>query len=154
MSGTTAPIISQKPFAAIFIALALTVLAIGASRLSGYQPPASMPAEPSDATRVLKFEDAPQGTVIVSDAETGELITSFGRGEGSFVRATLRALVHDRQHKGISTEGHFRLERHAGPQLFLIDEASGKTLSLNAFGPDNTAAFAAFMSTQKKGEGQ
>ena len=154
MTDTAAPIISQKPFAAIFIALALTVVAIGASRLSGYQPPASLPTLAPDEVRLLKFDDAPQGNVIVSDAKTGETIKTFGRGEGSFVRATLRALVHDRIRKGVSAEGNFRLERHAGPQFFLIDEASGKTISLNAFGPDNTTAFAAFMSTSKRGEGQ
>jgi putative photosynthetic complex assembly protein len=154
MSDTTAPIISQKPFATIMFALCLTFLAIGASRLSGYQPPSSLPAQASDETRLLQFEDAPQGSVLVRDALTGETIATFGRGEGSFVRATLRALVHDRIRKGITNEGHFRLERHAGPQFFLIDEASGKTLSLNAYGPDNTAAFAAFMFNPKKGEGQ
>ena len=61
--------------------------------------------------------------------------------------------MNDRRHKGIPLEGDFRLERHNGNQLFLIDEATGKTLSLNAYGPANTAAFAAFMSNQKKGEG-
>lgn len=154
MSDTAAaPIISQKPFAAIFVALALTVVAIGSARLSGYQPPSVLPAQTPDVARVLQFEDAPQGTVIVRDVKTGEQIASFGRGEGSFVRATLRALVNDRRHKGIPLEGDFRLERHNGNQLYLIDEATGKTLSLNAYGPANTAAFAAFMSNQKKGEG-
>lgn len=154
MAHSTATIISEKPFAAIFIALGLTVLAIGASQLSGYQPPPILPAVASEETRWLEFEDASQGTVIVRDAKSGETIATFGRGEGSFVRATLRALIHDRIRKGVSKQGDFRLERHAGPQWFLIDEASGKTLSMNAFGPDNTAAFAAFMINQKKGEGQ
>lgn len=154
MTDTTATVISQKPFVAIFIALALTVLAIGASQLSGYQPPPTLPAAAAEETRLLRFEDAQQGVVIVRDANSGETIATFGRGEGSFVRATLRALVHDRIRKAVTNEGDFRLERHAGPQWFLIDEASGKTLSLNAFGPDNTAAFAVFMSNQKKGEGQ
>ncbi len=153
MSDTTVTMISTKPFAAIFVGLALTVGVIGAARLSGYQAPSSLPQQVADETRVLKFEDAPQGTVNVRDAKTGEMIATFGRGEGSFVRATLRALVNDRRHKGIPLEGDFRLERHAGPQLFLIDEATGKTISLNAFGPSNTAAFAAFMSNTNKGEG-
>jgi putative photosynthetic complex assembly protein len=155
VSATTAPvIISQKPFAAILVALALTVIAIGAARLSGFESPPARLSKIPDASRLLQFEDAPQGTVVVRDAKTGEQITSFGRGEGSFVRATLRALVNNRRHKGIPLEGDFRLERHDGIQLFLIDEATGKTISLNAYGPANTAAFAAFMSTQKEGEGQ
>jgi putative photosynthetic complex assembly protein len=151
MPDTTAPMISSKPFAAIFVGLALTVVVIGAARLSGYQAPSSLPQQVADQTRLLQFEDAPQGTVTVRDAMTGEQIASFGRGEGSFVRATLRALVHDRQHKNASLEKNFRLELH-GAQLFLIDEATEKTISLNAFGPSNTAAFAAFISTTQKGE--
>lgn len=152
MSGTTAPMISSKPFAAIFVVLALTVGLIGAARLSGYQAPSPLPQQVADETRSLKFEDAPQGTVNVRDAKTGVMIATFGRGEGSFVRATLRALVNDRRHKGIPLEGGFRLERHTGPQLYLIDEATGKAISLNAFGPANTAVFATFMSIKKKGE--
>jgi hypothetical protein len=60
--------------------------------------------------------------------------------------------VNDRKKKGIKTTDDFRLEVHKGPQLFLIDQASGRTISLNAFGPTNTAVFAALMSNQK-GEG-
>jgi putative photosynthetic complex assembly protein len=153
MSATTAPMIASRPFAAVFIGLALMVAMIGVARLSGYEAPSSLPQQVADETRVLNFEDAPQGTVNVRDVKTGEIIASFGRGEGSFVRATLRALVNNRRHQGIPLEGNFRLERHAGPQLFLIDEATGKTISLNAFGPSNTAAFAAFMSNTNKGEG-
>jgi putative photosynthetic complex assembly protein len=152
MPDTTVTMIASKPFAAIFLGLVLTVGMIGAARLSGYQAPSSLPQQVAEETRILKFEDAPQGTVNVRDANTGEMIATFGRGEGSFVRATLRALVNDRRHRGISIAGDFRLERHAGPQLFLIDEVTSKTISLNAFGPSNTAAFAAFLSTPNQGE--
>ena len=69
------------------------------------------------------------------------------------LRVALRALVHDQQHQGFDAQTPFRLERQAGGQLFLIDEATGKALALNAFGPANAAAFAAFLSTPK-GEGQ
>jgi putative photosynthetic complex assembly protein len=153
MSGASVQMIQTKPFAAIMAGLVLTMVVIGASRLAGYEPASSLPQTEPAALRTLQFEDAPQGTVIVRDAQTLETIHSFGRGEGSFVRATLRALVNHRKHQGIPLGGDFRLERHAGGQLFLIDEATAKTISLNAFGPANTAVFAAFLSTEK-GEGQ
>lgn len=153
MSGAAAQMIPTKPFAAIMAGLVLTMAVIGAARLAGFEPPSSLPQTEPAAIRLLQFEDAIQGTVIVRDARTQEIIDSFGRGEGSFVRATLRALVNHRKHQGIPLEGDFRLERHDNGQLFLIDEATAKTISLNAFGPANTAVFAAFMST-KKGEGQ
>jgi putative photosynthetic complex assembly protein len=153
MSNTTATIFSPKPFQILFAGLALMVLGIGAAKLSGYQAPSYKPAQIAEQVRILTFEDVAPGTVIVSDTTTNEIIATFGRGQGSFVRATLRALVHDRQKKGASLDKDFRLERHTNAQLFLIDEATGKAISLNAFGPDNTAAFAAFLSTPNKGEG-
>lgn len=153
MSGATQQMIHTKPFVAIMAGLVLTMVLIGGARLAGYEPPSSLPDMQPSATRLLQFEDASVGTVNVRDAQTQETIHSFGRGEGSFVRATLRALVNHRKNQGIPLEGDFRLERHAGGQLFLIDEATAKTISLNAFGPANTAVFAAFLSTEK-GEGQ
>jgi putative photosynthetic complex assembly protein len=154
MTNTTATIFSPKPFQILFTGLALMVLGIGAAKLSGYQAQSYKPVQNAEQIRVLTFEDVAPGTVIVRDKTTNEIIASFGRGQGSFVRATLRALVHDRQKKGASLDKDFRLERHSNAQLFLIDEATGKAISLNAFGPDNTAAFAAFLPTPKKGEGQ
>ncbi len=154
MANSTVTIFSPKPFQILFTGLALMVLGIGAAKLSGYQAPSYKPAETVEQVRILTFEDAAPGTVIVRDKTTNETVATFGRGQGSFVRATLRALVHDRQRKGGSLTADFRLERHSNAQLFLIDEATGKAISLNAFGPDNTAAFAAFLSTPNKGEGQ
>jgi putative photosynthetic complex assembly protein len=148
MSNATVTIFSPKPFQILFTGLAVMVLGIGAAKLSGFQAPSYKPAQTAEQIRILTFEDVAPGTVIVRDKTTNETVATFGRGEGSFVRATLRALVHDRQRKD------FRLERHSNAQLFLIDEATGKAISLNAFGPDNTAAFAAFLSTPSKGEGQ
>jgi putative photosynthetic complex assembly protein len=153
MSELAHPIVPQKPFAAIVAGLALTVMVIGAARLSGFTPSSSLPVDQPDAARVLKFEDADAGTVVVRDAKSGDVIQSFGVGEGAFLRATLRALVNDRRKQGNKKQGDFRLERHAGGQHYLIDEATGRSISLNAFGPDNSAVFAAFMSNQQKGEG-
>ena len=145
-------IFERLPMLATALALAAIVAVIGLARAYGVRPDVSLPRQQALAERQLKFEDGAQGSVIVRDAKTDALIHSFASGEGTFVRAALRALVNDRKKKGISTEDDFRLELHAGSQLFLVDEASGRTLSLNAFGPSNSAAFAVFMSNQK-GEG-
>jgi putative photosynthetic complex assembly protein len=153
MSPSANQIFTTKAFKFIFVGLATVVLVIGSLRLAGFRPPPSLPNEPALQSRELAVEDAAEGTVIVRDAKTGEHITTYRRGEGSFFRATLRTLVNDRRHKGLAAEGNFRLENHSGNQLFLIDETSGKTLSMNAFGPSNTAVFAALISNQKEGEG-
>ena len=153
MSASADQMFTSKAFRFICVGLVAVVITIGSLRLAGYQPPPSLPNEPALATRVLAVEDADQGTVIVRDAKTGENIATYKHGEGSFFRATLRTLVNDRRHKGLALDGNFRLEAHSGHQLFLIDETSGKTLSMNAFGPTNTAVFAALISNQKEGEG-
>jgi putative photosynthetic complex assembly protein len=154
MSASATPTSETKPFIVIFAGLAVVILLIGSARLAGYRPSPSIPAEPALAMRELSVEDSTEGSVIVRDAKTGETIASYKRGEGSFFRATLRTLVHDRLHKGFSLKGNFRLENHSGNRLFLIDEVSGKTLAMNAFGPTNTAVFAALMFNPNQGESQ
>ena len=153
MSANATQIFETKPFGSVFIGLAAVFVLIGAFRLAGYQPPPTLPSDPATQMRELQVLDSTEGSVIVRDAKTGETIVQYQSGQGSFFRATLRTLVHDRLHKGLALEGNFRLETHMGNQLFLIDEVSGKTLSMNAYGPANTAVFATLMSNQKKGEG-
>lgn len=145
-------IFDRLPMLASAVALAAIVSMVGIARSYGVRPDVTLPTREALSQRQLSFQDGLLGSVVVRDAQTDSVIHTFASGEGTFVRAALRALVNDRKKKGIATEGHFRLELHAGPQLFLIDEASGRALSLNAFGPSNSAAFAAFMSNQK-GEG-
>ena len=154
MSASTAPVSEAKPFAAIFAGLIVVFALIGAVRLGGYRPPSSVPDNNVLQTRILHVEDTASGAVIVRDAVSGRNIVTYQMGEGSFFRATLRTLVHDRQHKGLGIEGNFRLESHSGDQLYLIDEVTGKALPMNAFGPANAAVFAALMSNNLKGEGQ
>jgi putative photosynthetic complex assembly protein len=153
MSSAAHPAMSQKPFVAIIAALGLIIALIAVSRLSGFEPESSLPVQTAEESIRLKFEDAANGVVLVRDASTGKVIEDFGTGEGAFLRATLRALVNQRRKEGTKAQGDFRLERHNGHQYYLIDEATGRALALNAFGPSNAAVFAAFMSNQK-GEGQ
>jgi putative photosynthetic complex assembly protein len=138
-------IFPQKAMLGIATALALTIAAIASAKLSGFQPESSLPKQVPERVRSISFENATSGTVVVNDAQSGEQLKRFASDEGAFVRATLGALVNDRKRRGITATGNFRLEVHTGKQLFLIDEASGKVISLNAFGPDNAAAFAAFL---------
>jgi putative photosynthetic complex assembly protein len=152
--ATHQQIIPHKAFVGVALALASTVVLMTATKHFGVSTPDAAQSTSPDATLTLRVDDAPQGSVIVRNAETGGTIKEFKRAEGSFLRAALRALVNDRRHKGATLQGDFLLERHSGGQLYLIDGVTGKKLSLNAYGPDNAAVFAAFMSNPKKGEGQ
>lgn len=141
----TANIFPPRMFLAVVAALTLTLLAIASVRLAGFQPATNLPSEAPLQSRVLKFEDHEKGRVVVRDASDGALIAEFGTGEGAFIRATVRALVNDRKRNSITRSGNFRLAAYSQQQLFLIDEASGRVIALNAFGPTNTAAFAGLM---------
>lgn len=146
-------IFPQKALPAMFVALAGVLLLIGLMRPADVALDSGPGLGLPEASMRIRAEDAPRGTVIISDAATGKEIQTFHRAEGSFLRATLRALVNDRRRKGVTDKGDFKLERYSGGQLYLIDETTGRRLALNAYGPDNSAVFAAFMSNEK-GEGQ
>jgi putative photosynthetic complex assembly protein len=153
--ASASPIFPHKPIIAVFGALAALVAIIGIMRLSGYEAEKLKPLSAPEQSLALKVEDGTEGRVIVSDKDSGRVIKTFERGEGSFLRATFRALVNDRKRKGASMSEDFDLVRHettSGNQFYLIDGSTGRAISLNAFGPDNTAVFAALMSNQK-GEG-
>lgn len=152
-TSSPAVIIPARPFAAILAGLVVVLVLLGTMRLVGHAPEANMPASAADAVRMLQVEDGAQGVVVVRDATTGQHIKTFRRAEGSFLRATFRALVNDRRRKGVTSGGDFRLESRSGGQLYLTDEATGRRLALNAYGPDNSAVFAEFISNQR-GEGQ
>ncbi len=141
-------IITHRSFMAILTVLVTVMIGLAGMRLAGVAPNDGPPQTTVEQSVVLRVEDGPQGSVIVRNGQTGTEIQTFKRAEGTFVRAVLRALVNDRRHKGTTIQGDFRLERHEGGRLYLIDEVTGKRLTLNAYGPDNSAVFAAFISNQ------
>jgi putative photosynthetic complex assembly protein len=155
MAGITSPLLPNKAVSAAFAALLGLVVVIGVMRVAGFKPDATLPLDvaPAEQSRVLRFDDGSDGSVTVRDAKTGAIIDTFYTGEGAFVRSTVRALVNDRRRKGVTSPGDFRLEIREGAKVYLIDETTQRVLALNAFGPSNSAVFAAFMSNQK-GEGQ
>lgn len=93
------------------------------------------------ATAELRFEDGARGLVTVDNAVTGARLIEYGENEGVFVRAIMRTVARQRRIRGLGRETPVRLSRFDGGHLWLIDPASGVQMYLNAFGPDNLAAF-------------
>lgn len=87
-----------------------------------------------DRERLLQFRDGEAGTVIVSDANTRKIIVRFGRGEGAFVRQSMRALSHNRAQMGVEKGQPYRLVETAKGKLSIVDPVTGKFIKLNAFG--------------------
>lgn len=92
--------------------------------------------------RPIKFYDETDGTVRVEDSSTGEVIGSFGIGEGGFIRASVRSLVHQRRIRGEGPEVPFRLIGWTNSSLTLLDPVTERSVEVANFGPDNRRVFA------------
>lgn len=124
-------------------------LALTASVSLGFVERTSIPSEAraeagtqSVAQRTLRFYDEADGTVRVEDGTSAEVLGRFGPGEGGFIRASVRALVHQRKIRGLGPEVAFELTEWEDGALTLRDPATGRGIEAASFGPDNRAVFA------------
>jgi putative photosynthetic complex assembly protein len=134
------------PRATVWAAGVLVLLTIGAAAFTrqtgiGAQAPEDVRLV---AQRLLRFEDRPGG-VTVLDAESGRALATLQPGADGFVRATLRSFARDRRSRGIDDGPPFLLGVRADGRLLLEDRATQRQIALEAFGPDNVAAFARFL---------
>lgn len=120
------------------------LLAVSAARIGGYSPVQSL--GPSDVThsRLLRFENGANGVAVI-DATTGQTITHTS-AEG-FIPGVLRGLTRMRQNGQADIAAAYRLERLSNGQLLLVDTASGVSLDLAAYGRDNAALLAQFLTS-------
>ncbi|WP_017664734.1 photosynthetic complex assembly protein PuhC [Porphyrobacter sp. AAP82] len=123
-------------------------LVLTASVTLGFVPKQSVPAEARAAAgigaaqvRSLKFFDEPDGTVRVEDGASREVLARFGEGEGGFIRATVRSLVHQRRIRNIGPEVAFTLTEWENGNLTLADPVTGRSVEVSSFGPDNRAVY-------------
>jgi putative photosynthetic complex assembly protein len=92
--------------------------------------------------RPIKFFDESDGTVRVEDGVTGEVVGRFGIGEGGFIRASVRSLVHQRRIRGQGPEVPFELIGWSNSSLTLLDPVTDRSVEVANFGPDNRMIFA------------
>ena len=97
------------------------------------------------ASRDLRFEDGPQGEVVIRLAGNDHIVETLAPNSNHFVRGTMRGLVRERKREKIGPEPAFRLSRMADGRLMLDDPATNKRVDLDAFGRSNVGAFSAIM---------
>ncbi|MEM1174234.1 MAG: photosynthetic complex putative assembly protein PuhB [Pseudomonadota bacterium] len=133
----------------IALAVGITALTIGGAWMMQEKNAALRvdPATQSVATVRLFFEDIEDGGVNVVDATTGQQVALLARGEGNFVRGTLRGLVRLRRQSGFGAEQPFALHQTEAGRLILEDPATGTEIDLIAFGEPNAEAFRRFVET-------
>jgi putative photosynthetic complex assembly protein len=127
----------------VLVALAALVLvalaAVSAVRLSGVDIHA--PDAVAVTTRALRFEDRPDGSIAVIDAQSLASVATI-TGQSGFVRGTLRGLARERKRSGLGPELPFELIGRADGRLTLHDPATGRSVDLESFGPVNAGEFA------------
>lgn len=95
----------------------------------------------AEAMRTLRFYDEADGTVRVEDGASAEVLGRFGPGEGGFIRATVRSLVHKRRIRGHGPAVAFQLIAWDNGALTLHDPVTETNVEVSSFGPDNRAIF-------------
>jgi putative photosynthetic complex assembly protein len=132
----------------LYLAAAVALLAVASvavARLTTLPEESPVAAIPVLETRDLVFTDADDGSVIVTDAATQARIAVAEPGTNGFLRGMLRGLMRNRKHESIDPLTPMRLERLSNGGILLIDQATGATLPLDAYGRDNVAVFRAFL---------
>jgi len=145
MRVTATHLLPRSALIAVGTVLAGCLIAVSAVRLSGVSVRA--PDAPTVASRMLRFDDLPDGSVAVIDARTGVQIEAVS-GEQGFLRGSLRGLARERRLRDIGAAPPFELLARADGRLTLSDPATGQRIDLESFGPENAAVFARWLRTQ------
>ncbi len=120
--------------------LAVAILAAGFGRVTQIGIVRVDDSTPWKSTR-MRFEDRPDGAVVVIDAASGMESARFESGEGGFLRGVLRSLARERAASGIGAEPPFELTQFEDGHLSLRDVATDRRIEIDAFGPDNAETF-------------
>lgn len=107
---------------------------------------------PVAESREVRFEDAPDGAVIVRSAETGRVVDVLAPNTNHFVRVTLRGFVKARRREHIDSGPPFRLSRLVDGKTVIEDAATRRRIDLDAFGRPNAGAFAAILAAAARTE--
>lgn len=91
--------------------------------------------------RSLRFTDALDGGILVTDGATGVEAAALPPGTNGFLRGALRTLSRARRAAGLGSEAPFRLVRYVDGRLLLHDPATGQHVTITSFGPTQVAAF-------------
>jgi putative photosynthetic complex assembly protein len=127
---------------AIGVLLMVTFIGAAAVRLSGIS--IREPDSAVVASRMLRFADGPDGSVLIFDATTDTQVARIV-GEQGFLRGAMRAMARERRMAGIGSQPAFELVSRADGRLTLLDPSNHERIDLESFGPTNAAVFSALL---------
>lgn len=145
MNSAASPAANGLPRGALLGAgslILLSLLLVVGFRITG-QSPAKPDSSAVVASYELRFEDRPDGAVLVYAEPADRLAHTLAPGTNGFVRGVLRGLARERRAEHIGAAAPFRLTRWADGRLSLDDPSTTRHVDLEVFGPTNAGAFAA-----------
>ena len=134
----------RAPLLAVGGLVLAALLAVSAVRFTGVGALRVADA-PALEVREFRFEDRPDGSIVVLDAAGGRLVETVAPGTNGFLRGTMRGLARERMRQGVSPQLPFRMVGRADGKLTLEDPGTGRRVDLGSFGPTNAAVFAQIM---------
>lgn len=136
----------RVPLIAVSTLVLGTLVAVSAVRITGVGA-AHEPDAAAVSVREFRFEDRPNGSIVVLDATGQQLVETVAPGTNGFLRGTMRGLARERMRRGVGPELPFRMIGRADGRLTLEDPGTGRRVDLASFGPTNAAVFAQIMAS-------
>lgn len=135
---------------AVAALLSFTIIMVAIARLTGFMMPQAEIAK-EVISRDIRFVDQSDGSTVVSDAATGEVIDTMPPGSEGFVRGVLRSMARQRRASHTELTEPFHLARRENGDLTFEDPKTKIFLALRAFGVTNEEAFARLLPAQPIG---
>jgi putative photosynthetic complex assembly protein len=133
------PVIERR---AVAIGLGIAGVSVAAAALVRFVgAPIREPDAAAQTTRLIRFADGPEGSILVVDAISGRTLVQWA-GERGFERGALRALSRERKRRKMPLEEPFELIGRSDGRLTLVDPSTRERLDLESFGPTNAQVFA------------
>jgi putative photosynthetic complex assembly protein len=134
----------RLPLYSAFALVAFAFVTIIFSQKTGIGSMITDPGQPVDMIDLV-ISQAEADLVRVSEANTGNILAEYAPAEGGFVRGSLRALARMRMTADVDVNEPYRVIKWSSGAVSLSDTRTGQRIYLNAFGPDQVAAFENFL---------
>jgi putative photosynthetic complex assembly protein len=129
--------------AAVAVAVLTLALAVAASRF-GIGKSADVYGT-AVAQRALRFEDAPDGGIVVRDAVQGTVALTLPPGTNGFIRGALRALAGKRRQASLPAASPFLLTAWDDGRVTIEDPLTRMRIAVSSFGPTQVRSFVALL---------
>ncbi len=144
------PGLLRWPLLAAGALVLLTLLTVTLVQITGVGA-VRVPDAAEVSVREFRFEDRSNGSIVIVDAGSGQLVETVAPESNGFLRGTMRGLARERKRQGIGPQAPFRLVGRADGRLTLLDPTTGRRVDLASFGPTNASVFAKLMLTTSAG---